>query len=441
GLVVTRRSGDPGEERTNFQIRGVSSINNTPPLLVIDDIPFPDHQVLSTLNPNDIKQFSVLKDAAAASLYGARAAGGVILITTKNGATGAAKVSYQGKVSFEKLGMEFQPTTQADYYRMYDEGNVLDGLPNHRYKYGEQWFLNGNNGEATFPPNVPFFDALDFTYADRNFVEEMWKDVAVSQYHNVGITGGSDKNTYNITIGYLDRNGLQKPAENRYKRANVRFNYTINFTDKLDLSTSVYVERGIKDKSSLLDVVFAPNGNSTYWHTMPTLAQYNSQGQVYGYGGTTDPINELLYGGRSKNINTKLNTTLKLKYRITDNLSVVGLTGINYWNDFFESNTNIMTYYNWPGTIVNKNNPNRSQTTKAYSQTLFQNYSAYVNYDRQFGDGHNFTALAGTSYEKSELDSLSAWRRDLITEELQSLTLGSPDEQYNDSKATGWALA
>lgn len=441
GLVVTRRSGDPGEERTNFQIRGMSSINNTPPLLVIDDIPFPDHQVLSTLNPNDIEQFSVLKDAAAASLYGARAAGGVILITTKNGNVGGTKVNYQGKVSFETLGMEFQPTSQADYYRMYDEGNVLDGLPNHRYKYGEQWFLNGNNGEATFPPNVPFFDALDFTYADRDFVEEMWKDVAVSQYHNIGITGGSDKSTYNLTFGYLDRNGMQSPAENSYKRANVRFNYDVSLTDKLNMSTSVYIERGIKDKSSLLDAVFAPNGNSTYWHTMPTIAQFNSKGDVYGYGGTTDPINELLNGGRSKNINTKLNTTMKLQYRINDNLSVVGLTGINYWNDFFESNTNVMTYYNWPGTIVNKNNPSRNSTTKSYGQTLFQNYSGYINYNRQLGAGHNFTALLGTSYEKSEYDGFSAWRRDLISEELQSLQLGDPDEQYNDSNANGWGLA
>ncbi len=440
GLIVTRRSGDPGEERTNFQIRGASSINNTPPLLVVDDIPYPDHQVLSTLNPNDIEQFSVLKDAAAASLYGARAAGGVILITTKSGRAGGTRVTYQGKVSAEFLGMEFEPLSQADYYRMFDEGNVNDGLPNHRYKYGEQWFLNGNNGQATFPPDVPFFDALDFTYADRDFVDEMWDNVAYSQYHNVGITGGSEKSTYNLSLGYLYRDGLQAPARNNYQRINTRFNYDINFTEKLEMSTSLYIERGVKDKPSLLDAVFSRDGNSTYWYTMPTIAQKNANGDVYGYGGTTDPINELLFAGRTENVNTKLNTMLRLRYRLNDNFSLVGLTGINYWNNFFESHTNIMTYYNWPGTIVNKNNPNRNSVTKTYDQTLFQNYSAYINYNKEFGSGHNFTALLGGSYEKSEFDRFSAWRRDLLTEELHSLQIGDPDEQFNTSSANAWAL-
>lgn len=266
GLVVSRGQGDPGDERADIQIRGASSINATKPLLIIDDVPYDNLSVLSSLNQNDIAQFSVLKDAAAASLYGARAAGGVILVTTKNGKLGKPKISYSGKSTFEFLGREVQPATQSQYYQMYDEASVLDGISNHRYKAGEEFWLNG--AEGTGPS--PFFDAIDFTYADRNFVDEMWKNFALGQIHNLTVSGGSEKHTYNYSLGYIDNEGLQAPAENNYNRFNIRLNNNLKFSDKLNLGLSFYIERGVKDRPTLLNRVFHA-GNDVYWYTLPNM--------------------------------------------------------------------------------------------------------------------------------------------------------------------------
>ncbi|WP_400071649.1 TonB-dependent receptor [Zobellia russellii] len=435
GLVVSRGQGDPGDERADIQIRGASSINATKPLLIIDDVPYDNLSVLSSLNQNDIAQFSVLKDAAAASLYGARAAGGVILVTTKNGKLGKPKISYSGKSTFEFLGREVQPATQAQYFQMYDEASVLDGISNHRYKAGEEFWLNGAPGTGP----SPFFDAIDFTYADRNFVDEMWKDYALGKIHNLTVSGGSEKHTYNYSFGYIDTEGLQAPAENSYNRFNIRLNNNLKFSDKLNLGLSFYIERGVKDRPTLLNSVFH-DGNDVYWYTLPNMAYLNSQGENYGFGGTTDPIAMLELGGRTKEVSNRMNSRVKLSYKILPNLDISAIGGINVDKNFSDGLTKIITYYDWSGEQINKRRPDRNRASKSYDQRIFQNYSAFANYNESFDQIHNVSVLLGGSYEKSEFDGFSAYRRDLLTEELQSLQLGDVDEQYNNSSANAWAL-
>lgn len=258
GLTITIPTGEVGTD-PNIKIRGaIASLEgNSKPLILMDNVEIPS---ISLVNPDDIESISVLKDAAASSIYGSKAAFGVILITTKKGAkTDKVTINYSGNVAFQTIakdsnvggisGMEYimdaaeraGGTVAGAFFYITREGierskeweKLYGGKvgKNDPTVYGRDWYLDANNRKI----GVRHYDPYDY----------LVKDVAVAQTHNVSVNGKSGKTTFNIGLGYLDQDGMNKAAkEDNFKRYNASINLTTEFNKWITLKAgAIYSKR------------------------------------------------------------------------------------------------------------------------------------------------------------------------------------------------------
>lgn len=198
GVSVVQSSGAPGSA-PQVRVRGITSINNSDPLYVIDGVVV-DNGGLDNINPNDIASIDVLKDASAA-IYGSRASNGVVLITTKKGKKGPAKVTYNGYVGSQRPVSKPQLANASQYAMLRNESVTNDG------------------GTA------PFANPSSFG-TGTNWQNEIFSNDALIQDHNLSISGANDHNNYYTSFGYLDQQGIVMPSISNYKK----FNFTVNST-------------------------------------------------------------------------------------------------------------------------------------------------------------------------------------------------------------------
>ena len=196
GVRVTSASGQPGEGAT-VRVRGTTSINNSEPLYVVDGIPI--RGGIDYLNQGDIESIEVLKDAASASIYGARAANGVILITTKQGKKGTIKVNYNAYYGTQAPWKKLALLNATEYGILMNEASVASG--------GAVLFENPSElGEGT------------------DWQDAVFNDSAPIQNHELSISAGNDRSTYYASFGYFDQEGIVSQAQSRYQRFTARFN-------------------------------------------------------------------------------------------------------------------------------------------------------------------------------------------------------------------------
>ncbi|WP_165154087.1 TonB-dependent receptor [Parabacteroides sp. ZJ-118] len=237
--VYVGQSGSPGSA-TMVRIRGINSVNDNGPLYVIDGVST-RNQNMSSLNPNDIESMQVLKDASAAAIYGAQAANGVILITTKKGTkSGQPKVTYDGYIGMQKTTKKYDVLNSADRLALEWESQqnsyTIRGvdevpehpqfgkgpkptIPNYLTTNGAQGSQNISMDDYSFPDNqiVPFSDTDWWDAIDRT---------ALMQNHQVGLSGGTEKGTYNVSANYFKQDGTV--IDSYYQRYQVRANTTFN---------------------------------------------------------------------------------------------------------------------------------------------------------------------------------------------------------------------
>lgn len=242
--VYVGQSGSPGSA-TMVRIRGINTVNSNGPLYVIDGVST-RNQNLSSLNPNDIESMQVLKDASAAAIYGAQAANGVILITTKKGTkSGQPKLTYDGYVGLQKTTSKYDLLNSADRLAIEWEAQQnsfdirgIDGtpehaqfgnkkspiIPNYLITNGAQGNQNIDPASYSYPSNqlVPFSDTDWWDEVDR---------VAMMQNHQVGISGGTEKGQYNLSANYFKQDGTV--IESYYQRYQVRANSSFNVREWL----------------------------------------------------------------------------------------------------------------------------------------------------------------------------------------------------------------
>lgn len=225
GLTVTQSTGMAGNNQASLIIRGLGTVNNSSPLIVVDGMPDVD---LNTLNMNDIESISVLKDATSAAVYGSRAANGVILITTKSGkGKNGTSINFNGSYAMEHptKGYKFM----ADYPRaltVEQRQSAVNTLPsNQTFKNGtiDQWMALG------------MIDPLE--YPNTDWWNIIMRDGALQNY-NLSATGGNDKSNFYISVGMKDENGLQ--INNDYNQYNARFNYDYKLKNNMNVGVRFY---------------------------------------------------------------------------------------------------------------------------------------------------------------------------------------------------------
>ena len=194
GLTVTNSGGTtPGYEGQSITVRGIGTLNNAAPLVVVDGM---TGVSISDINPRDIENISVLKDAASAAIYGSRAANGVILITTRHGAQSAPRFTYSGNVSFEVVAKRLNLVTDyADFMEIQNYGLLLNGqAPRFSQEKIDEW-----RDDAGRNPTI---------YPNTDWQDHIYRNPSVVQSHNLSVTGGGRRVRYNISFGYVNNPGM-----------------------------------------------------------------------------------------------------------------------------------------------------------------------------------------------------------------------------------------
>ncbi len=234
GMVVSRSSGVPGQEGYNIQIRGMTSVNNQPVLVLIDGI----EGSLNRIQPEDVESISVLKDAAAAAIYGSRSAGGVILITTKKGKEGRVTVDYNGLYTINKPARMPERLPMGEIAEMQNLSRINAGLA---ANWTPETIDKINNPDIWYEadPNNP--NAWRW-FGDFNYIDLMMEDTAPQQNHNLAISGGQKTLNFRLSTSYYEKEGLLTYGDDDNRRYSMRLNLNseINKYIRLETDASFY---------------------------------------------------------------------------------------------------------------------------------------------------------------------------------------------------------
>lgn len=438
GLTVTRSSGRIGDERYSFSIRGLTSINNNnvQPLIVIDGVPG-DYEQLELMNPEDIKNVVLLKDASAA-IYGARAAQGVILVTTKEGTKGRMSVTYKADWNLKMIGLYPEKASMNDHAKFGIQGFENDGdfnSPMHAFKdyvdtpYDDTKTIQGPFGQAT--PGVKWIN--------NDWTDEMWKNAATVS-HTLAVSGSSDKATYYFSLGYLQEDSPLKFGKNSHKRYNMRLKHSYNLTKQLKLHSNV-----VLGWRNLVEPTLLGNALSEITRLWRCAPVYAENGQFFQFADFQAPVPSLELGGESNNKKLTVNLDLKAVYtfdKALEGLKVTAAFGMNdtesvtknYLKQYYTHNNG----YEWLGPNTRWYKGSRAQNF--LWENTFKNYSLHLNYNKTIAELHDITAMMGASQEESLSERFEATRWFMLNDDLHTLNLGDSKEQYNYGRASHWAL-
>lgn len=418
GVTVIQRSGQPGAPGGSIQIRGVGSFGaGTAPLILVDGIPVGS---MNDIDPNDVENVSILKDASSAAIYGSRAANGVILITTKSGKSEEVKVSYNGYLGFQK------PTQMPQFVDSWEYAELFNEV------------LGGGAGGYTAEDIQKYKDGSDpDNYPNVHYLDEIFKDHSIQTGHNLTISQRSSKSDYLLSMGQMYQNGIV--AENDYNRYNVRFNLSSMLAANLKMTariSGIFVQD--HQPNSPASVSAGEKGlmgiiNQAV-RTPPIKPAKLSNGD-YGLGvtGVGTPVSLLESDGFYKNRTTDLTGNLRLDWDVFNKILKFSLIGGYTQMDGRADTFNATQQLN-PNVFLG---PSTLSVTNVYSN--YKTFQQLVEFDKAFGD-HNVSALAVHSFETFFNENTKAERMDLPSNDIVVIDAGSADNQVTAGSASESAL-
>ncbi len=412
GVTVIQRSGQPGASGGNIQIRGVGSFGaSTSPLILIDGIPA---NSFDNVNPNDVESVSVLKDASSAAIYGARAANGVILVTTKTGKSEKLKVSYNGYVGFQKPTRLPEFTSSAEYAQMLNEA-----VPGSYSNADIEKFKNGSD-----PDNFPNSDFLTSTL----------KKSATQTGHNLSISSGNATSQYMLSFGYLGQDGII--AKNHFDRYNLRLNLTSTLSKNLKLTTRLSAIQ-TQDRQP------APPATLDFNNMLGIIGQTVRMPGIYpikytngdwgtGVSNKGTPVSYLQNDSYYKGKSTDLGANLRLDYTVIPELTVSllgGYTQLNSRDSRFLATQRINSAVTLGPSSISEGAGNNNYKT----------FQAFAEYQKEFGR-HQLSVLGGYSFEAGYNEDLLLGRSNLPTNIITVVNAGDASAQLTSGTASEWAL-
>lgn len=406
GVQVSAATGAPGAD-ISVRVRGVGSIySDNAPLYIVDGIP--SSEGLNNISPNDIENVTVLKDASSAAIYGSRATNGVVLITTKQGKSGKAKISYNGSVGVQNAVNLVEMANTAQYVELYNEATAADNIG------------------TTIQRNLITDDMLG-NLADVNHVEEIFR-TALMHSHELSISGGNDKVNYLVSGSYYNQDGIIKNSG--YERGTLRANLNAKAKDWLQIGVNMNGSiSNTQTVSSSGDGYGNDEGGSVVRYAMfrnPAIPVYDANGNyvdkpstyfgssIYDtfFGDGYSPEGLAEYTDRNKGYKT-LFSKVNAKILLPMDFSLNTNFGVDY------SNYELKTYNRSWGDNNRINNPNGLSVSG--EEDLNWTFNSTLNFNRTFGGNHTFSALAGfeairetaKTYSNSDQD-FPIWDKDLI---------------------------
>lgn len=405
GVTALQGSGAPGSDGATIRIRGLGTLNSSAPLIIIDGI----EGIMDSVNPQDIESVSVLKDAAASAIYGARAANGVVLVTTKKGSRERINVSYNGHVSFlsaaDKLGFV---TNYADYMELMNEAYENQNLSQ---LYADEtiatWREKSNDPKGVNELGYPNYVA----YPNTDWEDYLFK-TGTLQEHNLQVTGGSKNTRFMVSAGYQDNPGIVKRTG--VTTYSVRTNVEADVTKWLTLGTNTYASQKDYDPSQF------SSANTFLYATTP--GSYPKYGGAYG-GSAADEENQqdnnlayILESGRGHNRVSRFNMTMFSTIKFMKGLS---------WDFRINYSRRIDEKRSWADGTQYKLNFRTGKTLSKMSDLATMSVNTYnygnhsytiqnlIHFDREFGR-HSINALAGYEEYKYGADNVNTSKKGLI---------------------------
>ena len=438
GLAV-EKSGDPSGGSSKILIRGVSTLGNTDPLYVIDGVPTVRPEVFASINPSVIESVQVLKDASASSIYGSRAANGVIIVTTKNKGKGdVTSVSFSTNVSvLSEKKQRYKMLNALDRGKVLWQASVNDGA-DPAGGYGDIYNFDWNNDFSN--PVLNSVSVKPFVGGDTTVPagDTDWQDTVYQTgllvNNDLSISGGSDKANAVLNLGYLDNSGMLKFTN--YERYTARLNANFKlFNDKVKFGINSQFTQS-DERSAATDVGSAPTPGLAI-SLAPTIPVYTTTGEYAGPlgSGYSDRNNPLLMQDINKWDNTRkmsLYGNIFTEFDIITGLTFRNSIGIDY-NDYNRKNIE-PTVNN--GFITRSINSLALDTNKYSSLTI----SNTLNYDLKLSD-HKFGVMIGTESVKIDYHSLFARAEGFAVETESYFTLAAATgARTNNGITTGSRL-
>lgn len=421
GLTITRTSSRPGAEGINFEIRGASSVNSANPLIIIDGVATLGNTAFFALNPDDIESMSILKDGSAA-IYGARAAGGVILITTKRG-SGKPKVNVSSQFKINTVGIKpplaSNPQEYGQAWISYGEQDKLAGTPTTYWggftEAQYQWMADGNTGYT----NTSIWGDI---YIGNNTTYDELFGTSFSQQHNVSLSGSTDNSDYRLSGGFVEDIGAALPTYDGKKQFNLRMNYNIDVNDWLRL------ESGASYFSRKLDgPLYA--GSRAFTNDpplFPTVNPFGDWGANFDVkGGGRNPVARMVDGGRSTTHREEFRLKFSGIINITKDLNFRGDVALDRAWERGQSYQLIIPVYAWNGDIASGSVNNSSYINEKHNTDTHETYQGLFNYSKEFDGSHRVSAMAGMTAEKRTRKTLNGQRTGYEDLGIHDLNLGS----------------
>ena len=439
GLIVQRSGGQPGVEDFDLNLRGVSSANggNTP-LVLIDGVP----GNLDLVNPADIESITALKDAAA-SIYGARAADGALLVTTRRGTRTAPVFTYSNNTAVTKLTGMMDTPNNYQMAVMDNEANIHAGAAP---MYTPDLLNRVRIGDPTPIPHPIYASSgwmLFFTNTDWR--KALFED-GFEQKHTVSVSGGGDNSTYYVSAAYSDQNGVIRYANDNNRRYQLRLNYDYDFSRRVRLETRLGVEN--QDRS---DIGGFTHGSwcSCPWvivegiFGMPNHPIYTESGQhFFAQGGWGNAVAQAKEAATATFVTRNVNTNFKLIVEPLDGLKLNLQSGIDYRT---EDNTDIgksFPYYQWNDSNIAyySTNPDQNWVGRYNGTTVHRNYVGYAQFSRTFADRHAVELMGGVSHEDDDVDWFQAGRYNFPNQDVWGLNLGGTGNTWTGGGGSQWAI-
>lgn len=419
GLIANQAGGRPGKDASTIKIRGIGTLDagaGSNPLILIDGVER-DQTAFNFLDPNEIDNLSILKDASSTAVFGVRGANGVILVTTKRGKKGPAKIIYKASMAVmvpdRSIGLvnSYQQTGLLNEYSGFAENSTN---PNAPYPQSERDRFKGVIDGNPLNPNDPYY------YPSTDYAELMLKDYALQQQHNLTISGGTDNLKYFASLGYFDQGGMFESLNpdldksTSYKRYNYRTNMDIKLTNTTDAKINI---GGSFNQNISLGQSGAEPARSFYWnltvHSSPWDGYVNGDKLVM----LKENANSVLLNSDMRGYNVELENTSDYTFIVDQELDFItkGLSAkatvsfvsyfqnvirreknaqnLPYWSPYLNDDETV-TFYREKEDVLPFNTTGQGKNRKEY-------YEFALNYERTFSDDHTVTLLGLVNAEKS----------------------------------------
>lgn len=430
GLITVSRTGEPGYDESDIYIRGVNTFGNASPLIVVDGVP---GRSMSRLDPNTIESISVLKDASAA-IYGAQAANGVILITTKRGVTGKPKVNFSYNLGFLRPTIIPEMCDAAEYATLLNEIDTYAGNPERYTADDIQKFRDGSS---------------PWTHPNTDWFKETLKPWSQQHIGNLSLSGGTERINYYVSVSARTQDGMYYNSGTRYNQYDFRTN--------LDGKISNNIKLGINVSGRLEDRNYPTRSAQSIFR-----AVMRGKPHMPAYWPTGEPGPDIEYGDNPVVVSTKatgydhdkdyvLNSNFILDVNIPwiKGLSLKGNAAIDKTLGYRKIWQTPWYLYSWDGVSTNPyGDPLLVKGQKGYSEPRLTQYSndgtdillnGLLKFERDFLSDHTVNFLAGAERITGQWDQYEAYRRYYISPEIDQLFAGGQDELNNSGSASATA--